>query len=118
MILPGLSFHLRNDKRVSPYHGGIACLEACVCGLVPIVSDSKRAATKNLALTENNKFKANDIVELKNKIEYWIEHPEERAACKEQDIKYSKVFDQDECMEKMEEMMIDVIERNRKKNEN
>lgn len=89
---------------------GIACLEACVCGLVPIVSDSERAATKNFALTENNKFKCNDAEDLAKKIDYWIEHPEEKASCKKQYIEYSAVFDQDECMGRMEKMMQDVIE--------
>lgn len=94
---------------------GIACLEACVCGLVPVVSDSKRAATKNFALTENNKFKCNDADDLAKRIDYWIEHPQERAACQEQYIKYSAVFDQDECMDKMEKMMFDVINKTKDK---
>lgn len=92
---------------------GIACLEALVCGLVPVVSDSKRAATKNFALTENNKFKCNNSNDLARKIDYWIEHPEERAACKKQYIEYSKVYSQDECMNRMEQMMNEIVEKHK-----
>ena len=93
---------------------GIACLEACVCGLVPVVSDSEKAATKNFALTENNKFKCNDEDDLARKIEYWIEHPEEKAACKKQYINYGCIFDQDDCMDRMEKMFEEVIANNKK----
>ena len=94
---------------------GIACLEACVCGLVPIVSDSKRAATKNFALTERNKFKCNDVNDLLKKIDYWIEHPAERQECKKQYIEFSKVYSQDECMNQMEQMMNEIVEKSKNK---
>ena len=93
---------------------GIACLEACVCGCVPIVSDSDRAATKNFALDERNLFKLNDSADLAKKIDYWIENEQERKKCKENYINFSKIFDQEECMDKMEQMLKDVIELNKK----
>ncbi len=93
---------------------GIACLEACVCGLVPIVSDSNRAATKNFALTENNIFKNRDYNDLKNKIEFFIEHPDEKLLIKGQYLNYGKTFDLDSCMAKMEEMFEEVLNSSRK----
>lgn len=88
---------------------GIACLEAVVCGLVPIVSDSDRSATKNFALTEHNIFKNRNSTDLKNKIEYMIENPDEKAKLKEEYLKFGVCFDQDKCMDKMEEMFLEVI---------
>ena len=93
---------------------GIACLEACVCGLVPVVSDSKKAATKNFALEQNNMFRNKNVNDLVKKINYWIEHPEERKACKQKYIEYSTIFDQEECMNKMEEMFKEVIKKYKK----
>ena len=92
---------------------GIACLEACVCGLVPIVSDSSRAATKSFALTEKNVFKNRDYIDLKNKIEFFIEHPDEKLLIKNQYLNYGKTFDIDDCMTKMEEMFKEVLKSSR-----
>lgn len=90
---------------------GIACLEAVVCGLVPIVSDSKRSATKGFALSDKNIFKNKNAIDLKNKIEYWIEHPEEKEECKKEYLKFGVTFDQEKCMDEMEQMFIDVLDK-------
>jgi len=88
---------------------GIACLEAVVCGLVPIVSDSDRSATSNFALTDSNIFKNRNYSELAQKIDYFIENFDEKAKLKQKYLEFGVRFDQDECMNKMEEMFIDVI---------
>lgn len=93
---------------------GIACLEAVVCGLVPVVSDSKRSATKDFALTEHNIFKCNNASDLKNKIEYWIEHKEEKKDYKNKYINFGKKFDQESCMDLMEQMFEDVLAKREK----
>ena len=56
----------------------IACLEAISCGLVPVIADSPRSATRFFALDERNLFRFNDPEDLRDKIDYWIEHPEEK----------------------------------------
>jgi glycosyltransferase involved in cell wall biosynthesis len=58
----------------------IACLEALSCGLVPVICNSKKSATVQFALDSRSLFRADDPVDLANKIDYWIEHPEEKAA--------------------------------------
>ncbi|MEE3484458.1 MAG: glycosyltransferase [Bacteroidales bacterium] len=65
----------------------IGCIEAFATGLVPIISDSPLSATKQFALDERSLFKVDDATDLKNRIEYWIEHPNER---KEMEIKYAQ----------------------------
>lgn len=88
----------------------IACLEAIVSGLVPVINDSPRSATKAFALDDNNLFRLNDVEDLKNKIEFWREHPE---LIEEYKLRYKSIigsFDQEECMKKMEEMLLRAIE--------
>lgn len=85
----------------------LACTEAIVCGLVPVIRSSKCSATKAFALDENNLFK--NVKELSKKIEFWYEHPE---LIQEYQAKYRSFiqrFDQAECMNKMERMLKDSI---------
>ena len=62
---------------------GIACLEAVSTGLVPVISDSKRSATKYLAIDDKNLFKCNDSVDLAKKIDYWFENKDIKDLYKE-----------------------------------
>ena len=65
----------------------ISCIEAFATGLVPIISNSALSATKQFALDDRSLFEVGNAEDLKNRIEYWIEHPEER---KEMEIKYAQ----------------------------
>lgn len=56
----------------------MSCMEAFASGLVPIISDSARSAASQFALDERSVFKAGDSTDLAAKIDWWIEHPEER----------------------------------------
>ena len=84
----------------------IACLEAIKCGLVPVISDSKRSATNAFALTEKNLFKHDSPQDLADKIDYWIEHPEEKAKVSEQYLNYAEKFAQSNCMRQMRDMLL------------
>lgn len=59
---------------------GLSCLEAIQQGTVPIIAESKLSATSQFALDQRSLFKARDPKELAQKIDWWIEHPEERDA--------------------------------------
>ncbi len=96
---------------------GIACLEAIACGKIVIVSDSKRSATHNFAVDERCVFKNREPEDLARVLDYWIEHPEERAACEEKYLRESVTFDQEDCMKKMEEMIFEVVADNKAKKE-
>ncbi|MCQ2232946.1 MAG: glycosyltransferase [Paludibacteraceae bacterium] len=65
----------------------IGCIEAFATGLVPIISNSPLSATKQFALDERSLFEVGNAASLKDKIEYWIEHPEERQ---EMEVKYAQ----------------------------
>lgn len=97
----------------------IACLEAIVSGLIPVINNSPRSATKAFALDGNNLFKLNDTNDLAAKIDFWYEHSE---LIKEYKARYKSIignFDQKECMHKMEEMLLSAIEmkKNQAKND-
>lgn len=85
----------------------IACLEAISCGLVPVISDSPRSATRYFARDERNLFKCNDPQDLADKIDWWIEHPEEREKEGAAYTGYARQFDFDRCMDEMERMIVE-----------
>jgi glycosyltransferase involved in cell wall biosynthesis len=90
---------------------GIGCLEAIVCGVVPLISDSRKSATKYYAIDDKSLFRYNSPKDLAKKIDWWIEHPEIKD---EYSKKYLKLadnnFNLNSCMEKMENMLLKTIE--------
>lgn len=93
---------------------GIACLEAIACGKLTIVSNSKLSATKEFAVDEKCIFKKRNAKNFARVIDYWIEHEEERKVCEQKYLESSIIFNQDECMKKMEEMMFEVANEKKK----
>lgn len=89
----------------------IACLEAISCGLVPVINDSPRSATRYFAQSEKNLFKFNDPKDLAAKIDWWIEHPRERELCSQSYRGYSARFNFDYCMDEMERMIIETRDK-------
>lgn len=93
----------------------ISCMEAFACGLVPVIADSAKSATKQFALDERSLFKVNDSLDLAKKIEYWMEHSEEKERMS---VLYAKSADQyrlDKSIDKMMEMFEDAINEKRRK---
>ena len=95
----------------------ISCLEAISCGLVPVIADSPRSATRFFARGEQNLFRCNDPADLAEKIDWWIEHPAERAACSADYQGYTRQFEQSRCMAAMEQMLLDTVAKARKQPE-
>ena len=93
---------------------GIGCMEALCCGIVPVLSNSKNAALYQFALDERNLFEHGDAHSLAQKIDYWIEHPEEKAEMSKRYIEFMEQFRIEKCMDKMEEMFRYAIEHNGK----
>ena len=71
---------------------GISCIEAIACGVVPIVSKSVRSATPQFTICEESLFKPGDYKDLAAKLDWWIEHPEERLKYKTEYVEHSKNF--------------------------
>lgn len=84
----------------------IACMEAICCGLVPVICNSPRSATRFFALGDNTLFEQYNEADLAEKIDYWFEHPQERDRRSDEYSELRRGFSQIECMEKMEQMLL------------
>ena len=94
---------------------GIACLEAICVGKLVVVSDSKRSATKNFAVNDKCIFKHNNPKDLARVIDYWIEHPKEKKICEEKYFENAYKYNQDKCMEQMDQMFKEIMEQKKNK---
>lgn len=88
----------------------IACLEAIVCGLVPVINNSPRSATKGFALDANNLFKNGDYKDLAKKIRFWFENASLKEEYKSRYKSIISAFDQENCMIEMEKMLARAVE--------
>ncbi|MDR0550432.1 MAG: glycosyltransferase, partial [Spirochaetaceae bacterium] len=88
---------------------GISCIESIACGKVPVISDSKKSATSQFALDGRSLFKKGNYRDLRDKIEYWIEHPEERRLMEAEYAKLGGLYNISYSAQKMEKMFEDVI---------
>lgn len=83
----------------------ISCLEAIASGLIPLINDSPLSATREFAIDRNNLFALNDVEDLTRKIDYWIEHPEEKRELSRKYADYASRFAFEKCMDEMEAMI-------------
>lgn len=95
----------------------IACLEAISCGLVPVINNTKRSAPRHFALDEKNLFNCNDSKDLAKKIDYWIEHKEEKEKRSNEYVEFTKQFEYEHCMDRMNEMMFEAVKVRKYKTE-
>lgn len=76
----------------------IACIEAFATGLVPVISDSKDSATKQFALDDRSLFTAGNAGSLADKIDYWLDHPAEKAAMEQAYARHAENYRLDACV--------------------
>lgn len=82
----------------------MSVLEAIACGLPALISDSQHSAAKQFALTEEFLFKSGDVDNLRDKIEYWVEHRKELAAWRSKYARFSRNYSMEESIRKVEEI--------------
>ena len=87
----------------------IAAIEAIACGLVPVIAESGLSATKQFALNEKSLFADNDDKKLAQKIDYWYEHPAERASMSGRYAVFAKKFSLKNSLALAEQMFADEI---------
>ena len=92
----------------------ISCVEAFRCGLVPIISNNPKCATQQFALDEKCIFEHGDSDDLAKKIDYFIEHEEEKRELSKKYIEYGKQFTVENSVEQLENMFITAIRENTK----
>ena len=88
----------------------ISCLEAISVGITPILSDSKLSAVSSFAVDKNNVYRHGSAKELAKRIDYWIEHPEERKENASKYLGAGEKYDLNKMMERMEAMFLETIE--------
>lgn len=88
----------------------ISCIEAFCSGLVPVIANSPKSATPQFARDERSLFRAGDSEDLARKIDYWIEHKEERLRMEKVYSTYGKQFNIDACVNQIEEMFEEAIQ--------
>jgi glycosyltransferase involved in cell wall biosynthesis len=97
---------------------GISCLEAIAVGKMTIVSSSPRSATRTFALDDSCIFKKRNAKDLARVIDFWIENPQKRKFYEQKYLEQAVVYDQTECMKKMEEMITEVYNEKQKAKSN
>jgi len=88
----------------------MSCMEAFAGGLVPVIADSPKSATPQFALCPESLFAAGDPDALAERIDYWIEHPTERAEAEKKYAQSAKKYGLEECASLCEEMFRTAIE--------
>ena len=81
---------------------GVSCLEAFACGLVPVISDSRRSATGQFALEPRNLFRSGDASSLADRIDGWIEDPAGLEAESETYARYAEHYAVDRSVKAIE----------------
>lgn len=87
----------------------MSCMEAFATGLVPVIADSPRSATPQFALDERSLFPAGDSNALAEKIDWWIEHPQERQEMERRYAEHAKQYSLERSIEQTEEMFRQAI---------
>lgn len=93
----------------------IACIEAFACGVVPVISNSKKSATPQFALDERSLFEAGNAKDLCAKIDYWIEHPQEKKEMSAKYIENGEKYSIDYSIAKAEEMFKEAVADSKQK---
>ena len=96
----------------------ISCLEAIACGMVPVIADSRKSATRKFAIDDRCLYKSRNIQDLTDHIDYWIEQKEEKEKLSEKYKEFIKQFDFEDCMNRMEQMLVEVKANYDKANQN
>ena len=93
----------------------ISCMEAFACGLVPVICNSPKSATVQFALDGRSLFSPDDSDDLARKIDYWIEHPQERRAMSGAYAQQGERYRVSESVKAAEEMFAEVIRDHKEK---
>lgn len=83
---------------------GLGCIEALREGTVPVISKAELVGTTDFALDERSIYPGGDPVALAAKIDWWIEHPEDRDEMAQKYADFAREFDVHKSIEKLIKM--------------
>ncbi|HPT78587.1 MAG TPA: glycosyltransferase [Candidatus Atribacteria bacterium] len=90
---------------------GISCIEAIACGLVPIISDSRRSAAAQFALSSQNTFKAGSPESLAERIDYWLDDPKRLREAGKKYARFGKQYALEHSVRKMEKVYLSMSKK-------
>ena len=90
---------------------GLSCMEAIELGLVPVIATGDLTATAQYALSEKSKFKARNARELAKRIDWWLEHDDERRTEARKYLGMGKQYDIHKSIDKLVQMYDDVMKQ-------
>ena len=79
-------------------------------GVVPVIAEGRLTATSQFALDSRSLFPESDARALAERIDWWIEHPEERIEMGKQYAESVKKYDAKKATDEMIQMYKDSIE--------
>lgn len=83
----------------------MSCMEAFASGRVPVIADSPLSATPQFALDDRSLFRPGDAGDLAEKIDWWLDHPAEKAEMEAKYAASAQRYRLDECVTRFEEML-------------
>ncbi|MCU0846357.1 MAG: glycosyltransferase [Spirochaetes bacterium] len=85
----------------------MSVLEAIGCGLPALISDAPASAAGQFAINRKFLFRHNDVKDLAEKIDYWIDNKNNLAIYREKYLALSREFKFENSLRKMEEMYLE-----------
>ena len=92
----------------------ISCLEAICGGLVPVIADSEKSATRAFAMGGHNLFRPSDSADLAEKIDFFMENPYEKEKCALLYKGFAAGLAKSRCMDEMENMLAETVLENKR----
>lgn len=90
----------------------MSCMEAFASGLVPVIANSPNSATPQFALDERSLFEAGNSKQLAEKIDWWLEHPQEREQMEFRYAELGKKYALEGCVRQAEAMFEQAVREN------
>ncbi len=90
----------------------ISCIEAFATGLVPIIANSEASATPQFAIDGRSLFVPGRPKDLARSIDYWIDHPDEKAKMEQEYVQLAEQYDINKSVRLCEEMFQEAINDN------
>ena len=88
----------------------ISCIEAFATGLVPVIANSEDSATPQFALDGRSLFAPGRPKDLARAIDWWLDHPDEKAKMEREYAEAAKNYDIDTSVRLCEQMFREAIE--------
>jgi glycosyltransferase involved in cell wall biosynthesis len=90
---------------------GLSCLEATREGLVPVIAEGDLIGTSVSSLCPESRYPAGDSRALAERIDWWIEHPEERNRMAQRYADAARGYDIDRSIEALIAMFRGALEQ-------